>query len=162
MDYLWTPWRYHYITGAPAEAGVCVFCQAASSADDHQTLVLHRAVHNFVILNRFPYTSGHVMVVPFAHVPSIEDLPEPALSEMMGLARDAVKHQRAIYRPDGWNLGMNLGQSAGAGIAAHAHMHVLPRWTGDTSFITTAGETRVVPEDLETTWEKLSGAFRAG
>jgi ATP adenylyltransferase len=141
---------------------VCVFCQAASSADDHQTLVLHRAVHNFVILNRFPYTSGHVMVVPFAHVPSIEDLPEPALSEMMGLARDAVKHQRAIYRPDGWNLGMNLGQSAGAGIAAHAHMHVLPRWTGDTSFITTAGETRVVPEDLETTWEKLSGAFRAG
>ena len=162
MDYLWTPWRYHYITGAPAEEGVCVFCQAASSADDHQTLVLHRAVHNFVILNRFPYTSGHVMVVPFAHVPSIEDLPEPALSEMMGLARDAVKHQRAIYRPDGWNLGMNLGQSAGAGIAAHAHMHVLPRWTGDTSFITTAGETRVVPEDLETTWEKLSGAFRAG
>jgi len=162
MDYLWTPWRYHYITGAPAEPGVCVFCLAASSADDHQTLVLHRAVHNFVILNRFPYTSGHVMVVPFAHVPSIEDLPEPALSEMMGLARDAVKHQRAIYRPDGWNLGMNLGQSAGAGIAAHAHMHVLPRWTGDTSFITTAGETRVVPEDLETTWEKLSGAFRAG
>jgi len=161
MDYLWTPWRYHYITAAPAEPGVCVFCRAAA-ADDLEALVVHRAAHNFVILNRFPYTSGHVMVVPFAHIATIEDLPEPALFEMMALARDAVKHLRAIYRPDGWNLGMNLGHSAGAGIAAHAHMHVLPRWTGDTSFITTAGETRVVPEALETTWEKLSAAFKGG
>jgi len=102
------------------------------------------------------------MVVPFAHIASIEGLPEPALFEMMALARDAVKHLRAVYRPDGWNLGMNLGQSAGAGIAAHAHMHVLPRWTGDTSFITTAAETRVVPEALETTWEKLTAAFKDG
>ncbi|MGO9228972.1 MAG: HIT family protein [Bryobacteraceae bacterium] len=161
MDYLWTPWRYHYITAAPPEPGVCVFCQAAA-ADDREALVVHRATHNFVILNRFPYTNGHVMVVPFVHVASIEDLPDPALAEMMGLARDAVKHLRALYHPEGWNLGMNLGQSAGAGIAAHAHMHVLPRWTGDTSFITTTGETRVVPEALETTWEKLAAAFRTG
>jgi len=161
MDYLWTPWRYHYITQAPAEPGVCVLCRAAA-ADDREALVVHRAAHNFVILNRFPYTSGHVMVVPFAHIASIEGLPEPALFEMMALARDAVKHLRAVHRPDGWNLGMNLGQSAGAGIAAHAHMHVLPRWTGDTSFITTAAETRVVPEALETTWEKLTAAFKDG
>jgi len=161
MDYLWTPWRYHYITGAPAEPGQCVFCKAVT-ADNRQALVVHRAVHNFVILNRFPYTSGHVLVVPFAHVATLEDVPEPALAEMMVLARDAVKHLRAVYRPDGLNLGMNLGHSAGAGIADHVHMHVMPRWTGDTGFITTAGETRVVPEELETTWEKLTAAFAAG
>jgi len=161
MDYLWTPWRYQYITAAPADPGVCVLCRAAGM-DDREALVVHRATHNFVLLNLFPYTSGHVMVVPYAHVSTIEDLPEPALAEMMSLARDAVKHLRAVYRPDGWNLGMNLGQSAGAGIAAHAHMHILPRWVGDTSFVTTVGETRVVPEALETTWEKLSAAFRAG
>ena len=161
MDYLWTPWRYQYISQS-GEPVACVFCAAAQSSDDEAALVVHRGSRNFVILNRFPYTSGHVMVVPFAHVASIEELPEPALAEMMCLARDAVKHLRAAYHPDGWNLGMNLGQSAGAGIAAHAHMHVLPRWTGDTSFITTAGETRVVPEALETTWEKLSAAFKAG
>jgi ATP adenylyltransferase len=161
MDYLWTPWRYNYITTAPPEPRVCVFCHA-TEADDREALVVHRGVHNFVILNRFPYTSGHVMVVPFAHVATIEDLPDAALAEMMGLARDAVRHLRVLYRPEGWNLGMNLGQSAGAGIAAHAHMHVLPRWTGDTSFITTTGETRVVPEALEVTWEKLSAAFKAG
>jgi ATP adenylyltransferase len=161
MDYLWTPWRYNYITAAPPEPRVCVFCRA-TEADDRAALVVHRAIHNFVILNRFPYTSGHVMVVPFAHIATIENLPGPALAEMMCLARDAVKHLRTVYRPDGWNLGMNLGQSAGAGIAAHAHMHVLPRWAGDTGFITTAGETRVVPEELETTWEKLTAAFKAG
>ncbi len=162
MDYLWTPWRYQYITSAPAEPGVCVLCRAAAATDDRQALVVHRATHNFVILNRFPYTSGHIMVVPFAHVATIEDLAEPVLTEMMNLARDAVKHLRAVYRPDGWNLGMNLGQSAGAGIAGHVHMHVLPRWIGDTSFMTTTGETRVVPEALETTWERLSAAFAAG
>jgi ATP adenylyltransferase len=160
MDYLWTPWRYNYVTAAPPEPGVCVFCRAATAAD-RDAFVVHRALHNFVILNRFPYTSGHVMVVPFAHVASIEDLPDDALAEMMRLARDSVRHLRIVYRPDGWNVGMNLGRSAGAGIAAHAHMHVLPRWSGDTSFVTTTGETRVVPEALETTWEKLSAAFRA-
>jgi ATP adenylyltransferase len=161
MDYLWTPWRYHYITGAPAEPGECVFCRAAV-AESRVALVVHRAAHNFVILNRFPYTSGHVLVVPFAHVATIEDLSEPALAEMMALTRDSVRHLRTVYRPDGLNLGMNLGHSAGAGIADHAHMHVMPRWTGDTGFITTTGETRVVPETLETTWEKLTAAFAAG
>ena len=121
--------------------------------------MVHRAAHNFVILNRFPYTSGHVMVVPYEHVASLEDLPDETLVEMIRLAREAEKHLRAIYRPDGLNLGMNLGKSAGAGIAGHVHMHVLPRWTGDTNFMTVVGETRVVPEDLEATWERLSQAF---
>jgi len=161
MDYLWTPWRYQYITNAAGQPGQCIFCAAGNmAADDRQALVVHRAAHNFVILNRFPYTSGHVMVVPYAHLATPEDLPHEALVEMMLLARDTVKHLRSAYRPEGLNLGMNIGQSAGAGIAAHVHMHVLPRWTGDTNFMTTTAETRVLPEALETTWEKLRAAFR--
>ena len=157
MDYLWTPWRYQYVTKGDAPS-VCVFCTAAGSSDDRKTLIVHRAAHNFIILNRFPYTNGHVMVVPFQHVASLQDLPEEALVEMMRLARECEKHLRAIYHPDGLNIGLNLGRSAGAGIAGHIHMHVLPRWTGDTNFMTVTGETRVLPEDLDITWEKLTSA----
>jgi ATP adenylyltransferase len=158
MDYLWTPWRYQYVTTA-GDLGDCVFCCAAKAGDDKAWLVAHRGTHNLVILNRFPYTSGHVMVVPYLHVPSLEDLPDEALVEMIRLARQCETHLRAIYRPEGLNLGMNLGKSAGAGIAGHIHLHVLPRWTGDTNFMTVVGETRVVPEDLEVTWEKLRARF---
>lgn len=158
MDYLWTPWRYQYITNT-AGTGACVFCVAPAAGDDRETLIVHRAAHNFVILNRFPYTSGHVMVVPYAHVASLEELPDDALTELMQLTRDTVRLLRQRYNPDGVNLGMNLGKSAGAGIAGHAHMHVLPRWTGDTNFMTVVGETRVLPETLEMTWEKLRAAF---
>jgi ATP adenylyltransferase len=158
MDYLWTPWRYQYVT-KPEDPGVCVFCAAAQSGDDSQTLVVHRGAHNFIILNRYPYCSGHVMVVPYAHVATLEELADEALVEMMRLARACVKHLRAAYRPDGLNLGINLGKSAGAGIAGHLHLHVLPRWTGDTNFMTVVGETRVMPESLEVTWEKLRKAF---
>ena len=114
------------------------------------------------ILNRFPYTNGHVMVVPFQHVSSLQDLEEAALVEMMRLARECEKHLRATYRPDGLNIGMNLGKSAGAGIADHVHMHILPRWAGDTNFMTVTGETRVLPEDLPVTWEKLKSLDWAG
>ena len=158
MDYLWTPWRYQYVTAA-GEPGECVFCRAAKADNDKTWLVAHRGAHNLVILNRFPYTSGHVMVVPYLHVPSLEDLPDEALVEMIRLARQCETHLRAVYRPDGLNLGMNLGKSAGAGIAGHVHLHVLPRWTGDTNFMTVVGETRVVPEDLEVTWQKLHARF---
>jgi ATP adenylyltransferase len=158
MDYLWTPWRYQYVTKAD-DAGVCVFCAAAQSGDDAKTLVVHRGSHNFVILNRYPYTSGHVMVVPYQHVATMEVLTDETLAEMTQLARQCEKHLRAAYHPDGLNLGMNIGKSAGAGIAGHLHMHVLPRWTGDTNFMTVVGETRVVPESLEITWEKLRAAW---
>lgn len=158
MDYLWTPWRYQYVTSS-GEAGGCVLCAAARSGDDHANLVVYRGAHAFVILNRFPYTSGHIMIVPYLHAASLLELPGDALVEMARLARDAEGHLRALYHPDGLNLGMNLGQSAGAGIAAHLHLHVLPRWIGDTSFITVLAATRVVPEDLEVTWERLRRAF---
>ena len=158
MDYLWTPWRYQYITAPEAPVG-CVFCNAAQDTNDGNTFIVHRARHNFIILNRFPYTNGHVMIVPFAHVASLEAAGDETLIEMTLLARQTEKHLRTIYRPDGLNLGMNLGQSAGAGIAGHIHLHVLPRWTGDTNFMTVTGETRVLPEDLPTTWQRLRAAF---
>jgi ATP adenylyltransferase len=158
MDYLWTPWRYQYVTKT-GEPGVCVFCAAPEAADDARTLVVYRGAHNFVILNRYPYSSGHLMVVPYAHVATLADLSEDALAETIQLARRAEKHLRAVYHPDGLNLGMNIGKSAGAGIAGHLHLHVLPRWTGDTNFMTVVGETRVVPEALEATWERLHAAF---
>ncbi len=159
MDYLWTPWRYQYIAqqGEPVE---CIFCAAASpSADNHAWLVVHRGEHNFVILNRFPYTTGHVMVLPTVHVARLEDLSEPVLTELFRLAQSTEKRLRKTYKPDGINLGMNIGRSAGAGIATHIHLHVLPRWYGDANFMTVVGETRVVPESLETTWERLREAF---
>ncbi len=158
MDYLWTPWRYQYIVKS-GDAGECVFCAAGRSSNDEEALVIHRAAFNFVILNRFPYTSGHVMVVPYDHVASLTELKDEALAEMMGLARDAERHLRAVYHPEGLNLGINLGKSAGAGIAGHIHLHALPRWTGDTNFMTAIGETRILPEDLQETWRRLRLAF---
>jgi len=158
MDYLWTPWRYQYVT-TTGGGGDCIFCAAPKAGNDRAALIVHRAERNFVILNRYPYTSGHVMVVPYEHAAGLEELGGETLAEMMRLTRDAVRHLRAVYSPDGVNLGMNIGKSAGAGIAGHVHMHVLPRWTGDTNFMTVVGETRVLPEALETTWERLRAAF---
>lgn len=154
MDYLWTPWRYQYVA-KPEDRDVCVLCAAARPGDDARSFVVHRAARNYVILNRYPYTSGHMMVVPYEHVASLGLLADETLAEMMLLARDAERRLGMVYRPDGLNIGVNLGRAAGAGIAAHVHLHVLPRWVGDTNFMTVTGETRVVPEDLETTWRKL-------
>lgn len=159
MDYLWTPWRYQYITQA-GEPGECIFCSAAADPSrDRDRLVVHRAAQNFIVLNRFPYTTGHVMVVPYRHAPLLEELDGETLAEMMRLAALVEKHLRAVYRPDGLNFGLNIGKSAGAGIAGHVHLHALPRWTGDTNFMTAIAETRILPEDLAQTWEKLSRAF---
>jgi ATP adenylyltransferase len=154
MDYLWTPWRYQYVTKT-GELAACVFCAAAQPSDDRESLVVHRATHNFIILNRFPYTSGHIMVVPYRHVATLEEVAYEALVEMISLAQDSERRLRAIYHPEGLNLGMNIGKSAGAGIAGHLHLHILPRWTGDTNFMTVVSETRVLPEDLEVTWARL-------
>ena len=158
MDYLWTPWRYQYITTSGG-TGECVFCAAAGAEDDRAALVVHRAKRNFVILNRYPYTNGHVMIVPLEHASTLGGLHEETLAEMMLLARDAETHLRALYKPDGLNMGLNIGRAAGAGIAGHIHMHALPRWFGDTNFMTATGETRVMPEALDVTWERLRAAF---
>jgi len=132
---------------------------AAAANRDEEYLIVYRGDHNFVVLNRFPYTSGHLMVVPYRHVPDLGGLDEAVAAELMALTRRSERHIRAVYRPDGLNLGMNIGESAGAGIAGHIHMHVLPRWTGDANFMTTIGRTRVLPEELPVTWRRLKEAF---
>ena len=155
MDHLWSPWRYAYVSSA-APGGACLFCRVASESEDQKNYVLLRAERTFALLNRYPYTSGHLMIAPYAHVATLEDADPRDLEEVILLAQRAEKALRAIYTPGGFNLGFNIGQCAGAGVAGHLHMHVLPRWAGDVSFMTTLGETRVLPEDLETTFEKLS------
>lgn len=157
MDRLWSPWRYRYVSHASPD-DACIFCSKAAG-EDEANLVLHRGVYNYVLLNLYPYTNGHLMVAPYEHVAELENLSEEVSREMMSLTQEAVRHLKAIYRPQGVNLGMNLGECAGAGIAGHLHMHVLPRWVGDANFMTTIGETRVLPEDLSETWRKLRGAF---
>jgi ATP adenylyltransferase len=185
MDYLWTPWRYAYVTSAEdlARSGVpaalaawpgdhgCVFCNLIASIDYAITkgmsveeaegaggLVL-RAKHCFVCLNAFPYTSGHVMAMPYAHLDRLAALPAETAHELMDLAQLTEQVLERLYRPHGFNFGMNLGQAGGAGVAGHLHLHALPRWPGDTNFMTTVGETRVLPEDLETTWRRMREAF---
>lgn len=134
---------------------------AASPDRDEDSLIVFRGKHNFVVLNRFPYTSGHLMVVPYRHTPELAGIDAETAGELMELLRRAESSLRALYKPDGLNLGMNIGESAGAGIAGHIHMHVLPRWSGDANFMTTIGETRVLPEELAVTWARLRAAFAA-
>ena len=154
MDYVWSPWRYKYISEASKDDR-CIFCDALAMGDDRKALIVLRGRHNFVILNRFPYTTGHVMIVPFAHIADLAGCDPPTLTEMMYLAQRVEAALAASYRPEGFNLGMNIGRCAGAGVAGHVHLHVLPRWTGDTNFMTAVGETRLEPEDLSLTFEKL-------
>ncbi len=153
MDYLWTPWRYAYVSTAEKTTG-CVFC-AAPKEDDAKALIVHRGRHCYVILNRYPYTPGHVMVVPYEHLDELRKLSADAANEMMALSQRMETVLRELYRPDGINLGMNIGKAAGAGIAGHIHMHVLPRWVADANFVSVVGETRILPETLEVTWEKM-------
>ena len=163
MDRLYTPWRFDDIKGESGEktgtGSTCVFCTISSRGDDEATFILHRAALNFVVLNIYPYTSGHLMVVPFEHTADFAALPPETSSEMMELAKRAQSLLAEVYRPHGFNLGMNLGQAAGAGVSDHLHLHLLPRWSGDANFMTTVGETRVLPEDLRSTYEKLRGRF---
>ncbi len=187
MDRLWTPWRYAYITGdkrPDARKGVpealsawpgdqhCVFCNLLAAADwaiahgtppeqaEAAVYLLERGESCFTVLNGFPYNNGHLMVVPCEHTASLAALPLSTAEEMMRLARRAERALRSVYHPDGLNLGINLGESAGAGVADHLHLHALPRWTGDTNFMTVVAETRILPEMLATSWERLRTALR--
>jgi ATP adenylyltransferase len=161
MDYLWTPWRFQYVSEGTRNEG-CVFCEkaAADPSGDRENLVLHRGQWNFVLLNLYPYTVGHAMIVPYAHVAELIEVPAETLAEMMTLAQRLQRVLKDVYHPEGYNLGLNIGRCAGAGVEYHVHMHVLPRWTGDSNFMTVVGETRVEPEDLTTTYAKLVGHFR--
>lgn len=188
MDHLWTPWRYAYITrsdpqarsGVPPELSGwpasedkhCVFCNMLAATDyaiaqgmdrgeaERASHIVHRGQHCFVCLNAYPYATGHMMVLPYLHTDSLARTPADAAHEMIELAQQMETSLRSVYRPNGINMGMNLGEAAGAGVANHIHLHVLPRWIGDTNFMTTTAETRVLPESLDVTWARLRETFQ--
>jgi ATP adenylyltransferase len=162
MDYLWTPWRYQYMAlVGQGKQPECIFCDAVKLNKDEETLIVYRGEQSFIILNRFPYTSGHVMIVPYAHVAELKLCEPGTLGEMMDLAQKMEGIFLREYTPDGMNLGMNLGRAAGAGVTGHLHLHMLPRWIGDSNFMTVTGETRVHPEELNTTYRRLKTALQA-
>ncbi len=147
-----------YLKGDKQEEG-CLFCKGLAESDGPENLILQRGQHAFIILNRFPYTNGHIMIVPNAHKPSIEDLEQDTLIELLNLANRAIRSLRRAYGAEAFNVGINIGRAAGAGIVDHIHLHVLPRWDGDTSFMTTVAETRVLPESLEGTYARLKASL---
>jgi len=161
MDRVFCPWRYAYITEPRSRPEDCVLCAVGSAdrARDSDGLVVHRAQHHFIVMNLYPYTSGHVMIVPYRHVPRLVELTEDALHELVRLTSRAEVVLEQVYRPDGLNVGLNIGRAAGAGIAEHLHVHVVPRWAGDSNFMTVTGETRVLPEHVQESWRKLEGRF---
>lgn len=158
MDCLWTPWRYAYVSSVNKASG-CIFCELPQLGEDERALILHRGRHNYIVLNSFPYTSGHSMVVPFEHVDRLSKLAPETLAEMTVLSQKLEAVLYEVYSPDGVNLGMNIGKAAGAGVAGHLHMHVLPRWVADANFMTVVGETRVLPELLADTYTRLKKKF---
>jgi ATP adenylyltransferase len=186
MDRLWTPWRYAYVSGEergmpkkgvpdalaawPGEHN-CVFCNMIASVDyaiangmareqaEAAVWILHRGPSCFLVLNAYPYNSGHLMVVPYEHQSSLADLPESTAVEIMQLTRRVERALRAVYKPDGLNLGLNLGEAAGAGVAHHLHVHAVPRWSGDTNFMSVVGETRILPEMLADSYARLRVAL---
>ena len=187
MDHLWTPWRYAYVTderksarkGVPEELEAwpgdngCVFCNIVAAVDyaiaqgmpadeaERAAGVVFRGKCNFICLNRYPYNSGHIMVVPYAHLSSLAALNTETARELIDLAQQSERALQDVYHPHGFNMGLNLGQAAGAGVAEHLHLHALPRWSGDTNFMAVVAETRVLPEDLSVTWQRLREAFQA-
>lgn len=157
MKQLWAPWRIEYILGPKPEE--CIFCALPSEDRDREHLILHRGKMNFIIMNRFPYNAGHIMIVPYFHTSNFDGLDAATLSEMMLLTRASTDCLSEVMRPEGFNTGLNIGQAAGAGIREHLHMHVVPRWVGDSNFMAVMEEVRVVPEHLLATYDKLRKAI---
>lgn len=160
MEILFSPWRSAYVTSDKSGEGECVLCRIFESSDDAPNLVLQRTPQNFVLINRFPYNSGHLMIVPNRHASSLDSLGRAERADLIELAARAERILGTAYRTQGINMGINLGASAGAGIQGHLHLHLVPRWTGDTNFMSVIGETRVLPEGIEETFGKLQPLFR--
>lgn len=158
MDRLWNPWRYQYITATKKETS-CVFCRLASENNDEENFILYRGKHAYIVLNIYPYNSGHLLIIPFVHNKLLADLEKSISDEIMDLTKLCQTAIEKEYRPQGFNLGMNLGEAAGAGVAEHLHMHILPRWFGDANFTTVIGETKNLPEMLANTYQRLKPYF---
>ncbi|MGA8746311.1 MAG: HIT domain-containing protein [Solirubrobacterales bacterium] len=157
---IWAPWRLAYVKdGSKDIEEECIFCAKPAAADDALNLIVHRGERCFVILNLFPYTNGHLMVAPFGHIGRLQELPEETVREMMGLAQRAMHRLEEVYDPQGYNVGFNQGRVAGAGVEHHIHLHIVPRWGGDTNFMPVIADTKVMPQTLEQSFEALRGAF---
>lgn len=156
MKILWAPWRIKYILGKKEK---CIFCDKVKNDKDKENYVLLRGKNAFVILNTFPYNNGHLMVAPYKHVPDLESLEENELGELMGLVKKSTQILKKALNPEGFNIGINMGKVAGAGVEEHIHIHIVPRWGGDTSFISTVGDTKIIPESLDDTFKKLLTAL---
>jgi ATP adenylyltransferase len=160
MEILFTPWRYAYLTSPKSEnPGGCIFCDAAQSRGMRDTLTLYRNPQALVMLNRYPYTNGHLMVAPIAHDARLFDSSDESLRALIRLTAESQRILSDVYHPDGFNVGMNFGQIAGAGVAGHYHLHIVPRWSGDSNFMTVTARTRLVPEELDVTFDKLQPHF---
>jgi len=157
MKRLWAPWRIDYIRGEKALG--CILCDKPKAARDAENLILHRGRHGFIMMNLYPYNNGHLMISPYEHVDSLEPLSSEVLANLMEMVKDALAGLRAAFKPEGANVGLNLGKAGGAGIDDHIHFHVVPRWEGDTNFMTVVGENRVIPEDIGETYRLLKPHF---
>lgn len=160
MKQLWAPWRMPYLRGENTKVNGCLFCHKLTQ-DDAAEHILYRGAHCFVMLNRYPYNNGHMMVVPYMHTGLLEDLDDETLLEMIQLVRHCLRVLRSVYQPHGFNVGVNEGSAAGAGVAEHVHLHIVPRWDGDTNYMTVIGETRVMPETLDDTYATFRPLFDA-
>ena len=158
MDHLWCPWRMEYIQ-SDKNNDICIFCNEMSRPDGPENLIVYRGRRAFIILNRYPYTSGHLMVVPNDHLASLEQLDAETRSEIMELTAQSMIVLREVYQPQGFNIGVNIGVAAGAGVLDHVHLHVVPRWGGDTNFMSALADTRVLPETLEITFTRIQNAW---
>jgi len=159
MEVLWAPWRLEYILGS--KPGECVFCVPSHTGEDEERFILHRGRHNYVIMNRYPYNNAHLMVTPYRHVSCLTDLSAEEVHENVELLQSCVRILKLVFQPHGINAGLNLGTAAGSGIAAHIHFQIVPRWNGDSSFMAVFSETRVIPEHLRSTYNRLKPHFDA-
>lgn len=155
MEHIWAPWRMEFILAE--KPGGCILCDRPKGKEDKASLILYRGERNFVMLNKYPYNPGHLMVSPYRHVPSLEDLSDEELWEHADLVRRSTRALRRAFQPAAFNIGINIGRTAGAGIGDHIHTHVVPRWEGDTNFMPVVANTRVLPEGLASTYDRLSG-----
>jgi ATP adenylyltransferase len=159
MDRLWAPWRLEYITTLDKPEG-CIFCNMPLAGDDCGAHIVLRGTHSYIMLNAFPYNNGHILIVPYSHVSRLEELPSETLHEMMDLSQLSARAFDMAFHAEGINVGFNLGSAAGAGIADHLHLHMVPRWEGDTNFMPVIGDTRVIPQSLEISYKLLSNAYK--
>ena len=155
---IWAPWRLRYVKDAN-KSSECVFCTKPELGDDREALIVHRGERCFVILNLYPYTSGHLMVMPFEHLGRLQDVDPGITAEMMDLAQQAMRRMEEVYAPEGFNVGLNQGRVAGAGVEGHIHLHVVPRWAGDNNYMPVLADTRVMPQSLEESYDALRGGF---